>query len=169
MVLGLSLAAFTALHVFISLVAIATGMVAMVAFARGAWLPRITHAFLWTTLATTVTGFLFPFNGFTPAIGTGIVSTVVLAIAFFALYRSKLQGRARTVYAVTAVMGLWLNLFVLVVQSFLKIPALHALAPNGNEPPFAAAQGVMLIAAVALGFFSVRKARRWGATVAQPA
>ncbi|HTU67495.1 MAG TPA: hypothetical protein VMF52_16215 [Steroidobacteraceae bacterium] len=161
MVLGLSLAAFTQLHVIISLIAIVTGLVAMIAFARGTWLARTTHIFIWTTVLTTVTGFLFPFNGFTPAIGTGIVSSVILAIALFALYRSKLQGGARTVYAITATIGLYLNLFVLVVQSFLKIPALHALAPNGNEPPLAAVQGVVLIASIALGFFSARKARRW--------
>ena len=164
MTLGLSLAAFTQLHVFISLVGIAAGVISLVGFARGAWLARTTHVFLWTTLLTNITGFMFPFKGVTPAIIVGCVSTVVLAIAFFALYQSKLQGGARTLYAITATIGLWFNCFVLVVQSFLKIPALHALAPNGNEPPFAAAQGAVLIACVALGFFSVRKARRWTVT-----
>ena len=168
MTFGLSLAAFTQLHVLISLVAIAAGIVAMIAFARGAWLARTTHVFLWTTLITNITGFMFPFKGVTPAIIVGIVSTLVLVFAFNALYRAKLAGGARTVYAITATIGLWFNCFVLVVQSFLKIPSLHALAPNGNEPPFAAAQGAVLIACVALGFFSVRKARRWGAA-AQPA
>lgn len=160
MMLGLSLEAFTKLHVIISLIAIAAGLVAMLAFARGHWLAKTTHLFIWTTVATTVTGFLFPFNGFTPAIGTGIVSSGVLAVALWALYGAKLQGKARAVYAVTAVVGLYLNLFVLVVQSFLKIPALHALAPQGNEPPFAAVQGIVLIASIALGWFSVRSARR---------
>jgi hypothetical protein len=168
MTLGLSLAAFTTLHVLISLVGIAAGIIAMVAFARGAWLARVTHVFLWTTVATNITGFMFPFKGLTPAIIVGIISTVVLLFACLALYRSKLQGGARTVYAITATLGLWFNLFVLVVQSFLKIPALHALAPNGNEPPFAAVQGAVLIACVALGFFSVRRARRWSG-VALPA
>lgn len=163
MTLGLSLAAFTQLHVLISLVAIITGILTLVAFARGAWLARTTHVFLWTTLITNVTGFMFPFKGLTPAIIVGGVSTVVLAGAFFALYRSKLQGGARSVYAITATIALWFNCFVLVVQGFLKIPALHALAPNGNEPPFAAAQGAVLIACVALGFFSVRRARRFRA------
>ena len=160
MVLGLSLAAFTQLHTIISLVAIATGLIAMIAFARGSWLGATMHIFVWTTVATTVTGFLFPFNGFTPAIGTGIVSSVVLVVLLFALYQSKLQGGARTVFAVTATISLYLNLFVLVVQSFLKIPALHALAPLGKEPPFAAAQGVVLIASIALGYLSVKAARR---------
>jgi len=168
MTLGLSLAAFTQLHVLISLVGIAAGIVAMLAFARGAWLARTTSVFLWTTLLTNVTGFMFPFKGVTPAIIVGCVSTVVLVVAFLALYRSKLQGGARTLYAITATVALWFNCFVLVAQSFLKIPALHALAPNGNEPPFGAAQGVVLIACIALGFFCVRKARRWVAA-AQPA
>ena len=160
MVLGLSLAAFTQLHTIISLIAIATGLIALVAFARGRWLGGIMQIFVWTTVATTVTGFLFPFNGFTPAIGTGIVSSVVLAVLLFALYQAKLQGGARTVFAVTATISLYLNLFVLVVQSFLKIPALHALAPLGTEPPFAAAQGVVLLASIALGYFSVKASRR---------
>jgi hypothetical protein len=159
MVLGLSLAAFTQLHTIISLIAIVAGLIAMVAYARGSWLGSIMHIFVWTTVVTTVTGFLFPFNGFTPAIGTGIVSSVVLVVLLLALYQSKLQGRARTVFAVTATVSLYLNLFVLVVQSFLKIPALHALAPLGKEPPFAAAQGLVLIASIALGYFCV-KARR---------
>jgi hypothetical protein len=161
MLLGLSLTAFTKLHVVISLIAIAAGLLALVAFARGRWLAKTTHVFMGTTLATTLTGFLFPFNGFTPAIGTGVVSVIVLAVAFWALYGGKLQGRARAVYAVTAVIGLYLNLFVLVVQSFLKIPALHALAPQGNEPPFAAAQALVLLACFVLGYVSLRRARRW--------
>lgn len=168
MTLGLSLAAFTTLHVFISLIGIAAGIIALIAFARGAWLSRVTHVFLWTTLLTNITGFMFPFKGVTPAIIVGCVSTVVLLFTFLALYKSKLQGGARTVYAITATIALWFNCFVLVVQSFLKIPALHALAPNGNEPPFAAAQGIVLIACIALGYFSVKKARHWSA-VALPA
>jgi hypothetical protein len=159
MVLGLSLAAFTQLHTIISLIAIGTGLIAMIAFARGSWLASIMQIFVWTTVATTLTGFLFPFNGFTPAIGTGIVSSAVLLVLLFALYKSKLQGGARTVFAVTASISLYLNLFVLVVQSFLKIPALHALAPLGKEPPFAIAQGVVLLASIALGYFSVKAAR----------
>ena len=160
MVLGLSLTAFTQLHTIISLIAIVTGLIALVAFARGNWLASIMQIFVWTTVATTVTGFLFPFNGFTPAIGTGIVSSVVLVVLLFALYKSKLQGGARTVFAVTATISLYLNLFVLVVQGFLKIPGLHALAPLGKEPPFAIAQGVVLLASIALGYFTVKAARR---------
>lgn len=158
MVLGVSLPAFVALHVTISLVGIVTGLVALPALAAGKWLPRWQAVFLWTTLATSLTGFLFPFGGFTPALGTGVVSTLVLAIAFAALYGFKRQGRARTVYAISATVALWLNLFVLVVQSFLKVPALHELAPAGTEPPFAAAQGIVLIASIFLGYRIVRRA-----------
>ena len=150
---------FTLLHVALSLVGILAGAVVMLGMLQARRLPGWTALFLSTTLATTLTGFLFPFNGFTPAIGTGLVSSVVLVVLLFALYRSKLQGGARTVFALTATISLYLNLFVLVVQSFLKIPALHALAPLGTEPPFAAAQGVVLLASIALGYFCVKAAR----------
>ena len=108
------------------------------------------------TLLTSLTGFLFPIASFTPALGFGIISTLLLAASLWAWYGRKLAGRARTIYAVTATIALWLNLFVLVVQSFLKVPALNALAPNGNEPPFLIAQVVLLIAVIALGYKAVR-------------
>ena len=77
----------------------------------------------------------------------GCVSTVVLLFTFLALYKSKLQGGARTVYAITATIALWFNCFVLVVQSFLKIPALTALAPGNppSGPVFAVVQGIVLV------------------------
>lgn len=159
--LGLSLSSFTLLHVLISLAGIATGLVAMLNFARGHWLPRMTHVFLISTLATTISGFLFPFKGFTPAIGVGIVSSAVLAAAYISLYVANLRGSARTIYAASAVVGLYLNIFVLFVQSFQKIPFLHGLAPSGTEPPFVAAQATLLIAAAAIGYVCVRAARRW--------
>ena len=157
MILGLSMPAFIALHVAISLVGIVAGLVALVAQAKGRFLPPIQAVFLITTLLTSLTGFLFPFRGFTPAIGVGIVSTLVLIVAFGALYGLKLRGRARVVYAVSATAALWLNLFVLVVQGFLKVPALNAFAPTGTEPPFLAAQGLLLIAMLILGAAIVRQ------------
>ncbi|MBL0915882.1 MAG: hypothetical protein IBJ13_10300 [Sphingopyxis sp.] len=160
MILGLTIPQFTTLHVLISFVGIGTGLIALPAFARGRILPRLMGIFLWTTLLTTLTGFLFPIVAFTPALGTGIVSTLVLAVAFWAWYGRKLAGRAAPVFAVTATVGLWLNLFVLVVQSFLKVPALNALAPTGTEPPFAAAQGALLILMVALGYLAFKASRR---------
>lgn len=160
MILGLTIAQFTTLHVLISFVGILAGLVALPAFARGRILPRTNVIFLWFTLLTSLTGFLFPIVAFTPALGVGIFSTLVLAVAFWAWYGRKLAGAAGPVYAVTATIGLWLNMFVLVVQSFLKVPALNALAPNGNEPPFAAAQGALLIAMIALGYFAFKASRR---------
>ena len=160
MILGLTIPQFTTLHVLISFVGIIAGLIALPAFARGRILPRTNVIFLWFTLLTSLTGFLFPIVAFTPALGVGIFSTLILAVALWAWYGRKLAGGAASVYAVTATIGLWLNLFVLVVQSFLKVPALNALAPNGNEPPFAAAQGSLLIAMLALGYFAFRASRK---------
>ncbi|KTE18880.1 hypothetical protein ATE67_17505 [Sphingopyxis sp. H050] len=160
MILGLTIPQFTALHVLISLVGILAGLIALPAFAWGRVLPRPNVIFLWFTLLTSLTGFLFPIVAFTPALGVGIVSTLILAVALWAWYARKLAGRAAPVYAVTATVGLWLNLFVLVVQSFLKVPALNALAPTGTEPPFAAAQGALLILMIGLGYFAFRASRR---------
>jgi len=157
MILGLSMPAFIALHVAISLVAIVAGLFALVAQARGRFLSGTQALFLITTLLTSLTGFLFPFRGFTPAIGVGIVSTLVLIVAFVALYGLKLRGRARVIYAVSATAALWLNLFVLVVQGFLKVPVLNAFAPTGTEPPFLAAQGLLLVVMLILGAAIVRQ------------
>lgn len=160
MILGLTISQFTALHVAISLIGIGAGLIALPAFARGHILRRTTGIFLWATLLTNLTGFLFPIVAFTPALGFGILSTLILILTFSAWYGRKLAGRAAAVYAVTATVALYLNMFVLVVQSFLKVPALNALAPNGTEPPFAVAQAILLIAMVALGYLSVRASRR---------
>jgi len=160
MILGLTIPQFTTLHVLISLVGIIAGLIALPAFARGRVLPRINVIFLWFTLLTNLTGFLFPIVALTPALGVGIFSTLILAVALWAWYGRKLAGSAAPIYAVTATIGLWLNLFVLVVQSFLKVPTLHALAPNGNEPPFALAQGTLLVLMVGLGYFAFKAGRR---------
>lgn len=160
MIFGLTIPQFTALHVAISLIAIAAGLIALPAFARGLILSRTTGIFLWTTLLTSLTGFLFPIVAFTPALGFGILSTLILVATFWAWYGRKLVGRAATIYVVTATLALYLNLFVLVVQSFLKVPALNALAPNGTEPPFAIAQGALLIAMAGLGYLALTAARR---------
>ena len=135
MILGLTIPQFTTLHVLISFVGIIAGLIALPAFARGRIMPRTNVIFLWFTLLTSLTGFLFPILAFTPALGTGIVSPLVLIIAFWTWYARKLVGRAAPIYAITATMALWLNLFVLVVQSFLKVPALNALAPSGTSGP----------------------------------
>jgi hypothetical protein len=148
---------FTLIHVAISLVGILTGFVVIAGMLGSRLCPGWTAVFLATTLATSVTGFLFPFNGFTPAIGVGIVSVVVLGASYYALYARKLTGGWRTTYVISAVLAQYLNFFVLIVQSFLKIPALHALAPKQTEPPFAIAQGVALLLFIGLGFLAVRE------------
>jgi hypothetical protein len=159
MILGLTIPQFTALHVAISLIGIGAGLIALPAFARGRLLRRTTDIFLWATLLTSLTGFLFPIVAFTPALGFGILSTLILIATFTAYYRRKLAGRAATVYALTATLALYLNMFVLVVQSFLKVPALNALAPTGTEAPFAAAQGALLIATIAFGYAAFKASR----------
>jgi hypothetical protein len=147
---------FTLLHVLISLVGIVSGLVVVFGMIGGRPLPGWTSLFLWTTVATSVTGFLFPVHRFMPSHGVGIVSLVVLTFALLGRYAFGLSGGWRKTYALTAVAALYLNVFVLVVQLFLKIPALHALAPNGNEPPFAAAEGAVLVVFIVLGFAAAR-------------
>jgi hypothetical protein len=106
---------------------------------------------------TSVTGFFFPFKGITPAIILGILSLVVLAAAIAARYAFHLAGSSRWIYVVGSVVALYFNVFVLVVQAFLKIPALHALAPKGSEPPFAIAQGIVLVFFILAGIRSVKR------------
>lgn len=156
MILGLSLATFTDLHTIISLVAIAAGLVWLGGYLRRRWLARANMVFLTTTILTVLTGFLFPTATVTPAVAVGLICTALLAVAAFALFRGRL-GIWRPVYALTAIISLYLNCFVLVVQSFQKIPFLNAFAPSGSEPPFAIAQGVVLIAFVAAGWRALRR------------
>jgi hypothetical protein len=147
MMLGLSLSAFTTLHVIISLIAIAAGLVVMFGMLGANRMPALTAIFLLLTILTSVTGFMFPFTELLPSHMIGILSLVLLAIACVALYAQHLAGAWRPVYVLTALISLYLNVFVLVIQSFLKIPFLHALAP-GNPPSaaiFAVVQGLVLV------------------------
>ncbi|WP_110034106.1 hypothetical protein [Hoeflea marina] len=157
--MSFGLTAFTLFHVLLSLVAIVSGLAVLAHWLRANTMSRWTGFFLWTTIATTLTGFLFPFKGFTPAIGVGLISTIILAVALVALYRFHLSGGWRTIFIATSVAALYFNCFVLVVQSFLKVPFLHALAPNGSEPPFAIVQAIVLIGALAAGYLAVRRFR----------
>lgn len=159
MILGLSVANFTLLHVIISLVAIVSGLVVVFGMLRSQRMPGWTALFLLMTILTSATGFIFPIHAFTPALAVGVVSLVVLAVALIALYGKHLQGNWRWTYVVAAILALWFNVFVLIVQSFLKIAPLHALAPKGNEPPFVIAQGVVLALFVALAMFAVLRFR----------
>lgn len=149
--------AFLWFHVALSLVGIGSGFVVVFGMIGSKTCKGWTTVFLWTTLGTSVTGFLFPIHGFTPALGTGIVSVVALAFTFYAWYARKLFGGWRTVFVVTAVIAQYLNFFVLIVQSFLKIPALHALAPTQKEPPFAIAQGAALLLFIVLGVLATKR------------
>ena len=141
---------FTALHVVISVTGIVSGLVVMWGMLARRRLDRWTAVFLATTAATSVTGFLFPFQGFTPALGVGIISLVVLAVALLARYAGHLAGAWRWIYVVTASVALYFNVFVLVVQLFRRVPALKTLAPTQSEPPFAVIQFIVLALFVVL-------------------
>lgn len=157
MILGLSLQDFTTLHVAISLIAIGSGLIVLWGMLNAERMPAMTALFLATTVLTSGTGFMFPTASFTPALGVGIVSAAVLAAALLALYAFDLNRAWRWIYVVAAVFALYLNVFVMVVQSFQKLPFLHALAPNGNEPAFIVAQTLVLAAFAWLGFLAVRR------------
>jgi hypothetical protein len=151
----------TLVHLAISLAAIVTGLPVLAAMLKGRTPVTLTGIFLGLTVLTSATGFLFHNTSVTPGMIIGAVSLVVLAIALFALYGRHLAGRWRAAYAVTATLALYLNVFVLVIQSFIKIPALHALAPSipPAGPVFGAVQGVVLIVFVAAGWLAVKAGR----------
>ena len=157
MIFGLTLFAFV--HVVITLIAMIAGLIAIFGMIGNNRRDGVTAIFLLFTVLTSVTGFLFPIHGLTPALILGIMSMVVLAIAVAARYLYAMQGAWRWIYVVTAVVAQYFNSFVLVVQSFLKFPALHALAPQGNEPPFAIAQGLVLLFYIVLGYLAVKRFR----------
>ena len=157
MIFGMSLHAYTQLHVLISLIAIASGFIVMYGMLSAKRLDGLTSLFLATTLLTSITGFGFPFTGVTPGIRLGIISLVVLTIAYMARYARHLAGRWRATYAITAATALYLNVFVLVVQSFEKVPALRAIAPTQKEPPFAIAQIAVLVLFIGLTILAVRR------------
>jgi hypothetical protein len=151
------LAIYTAIHVLISLLGIASGFVVSYGFLVARRFEKWTSFFLATTVATSVTGFFFPFRGFTPAYAFGVLSLLVLAAAYYALYSRHLAGGWRKVYVVHALIALYLNFFVLIVQLFQKVPALKALAPTQSEPPFAIAQGTALVLFVGLGLAATKR------------
>ena len=159
MIFGLSFSAYTTLHVIISLVAIFAGLVVVAGMLKDRRLNGWTSLFLWTTVLTSVTGFGFPFERFLPSHYTGFISLAVLAIAILARYSFHMVGAWRWIYVVTAVTALYLNVFVLIVQLFLKVSFLQPLAPTQSEPPFLIAQGVALIAFLILGTLAARRFR----------
>ena len=150
---------YTTIHTLISLVAIFTGFVVLFGLLVGNRLDAWTKWFLITAVATTVTGFFFPFHGITPAIKLGIISSVVLLVTIFARYAKHLAGAWRWIYAVGAVLSLYFNVFVGIVQSFEKIPALNAMAPTQTEQPFKLTQLSVLGLFVVLGFVAAIRFR----------
>lgn len=149
----------TGAHTWVSLIAIASGLLLLPSLLRGEGGGRLTAVFLATAFLTSASGFLFPFRGVLPSHVVGAVALVVVAVAAYALYGPGLAGRWRGVYAGTAVASLYFLIFVGVAQAFAKIPALKAAAPTQSEPPFAVAQGVVLLLFVALGIAAVRTRR----------
>jgi len=139
------LRAYTIIHTLISLVAIFTGFVVLFGMLAGNRLDGWTKWFLITAVATTVTGFFFPSHGFTPAIGLGLISLPILAFTIYARYSRQLTGHWRWIYVVGAVLALYFNVFVAIVQAFQKVPALKAIAPTQTEPPFAITQLAALL------------------------
>ena len=161
MILGMSLATFTLVHVIISLIAIVAGIIVMFGMLGSNRMPGLTAIFLLFTILTNATGFLFPFTQLLPSHMIGILSLVLLAIACIALYGMKLSGAWRWIYAVTALLSLYFNVFVLVIQSFLKVPALTALAPGNppSGPVFAVVQGIVLVFLILMIIGAIRRFR----------
>ncbi len=159
MVWGMALATFTAVPVALSLIGIATGFVIMLGLLRATQLTGWTAVFLVTTIATSVTGYGFPVDRLLPSHVVGVLSLVVLALAIVALYGLHLRGVWRSVYVVCAALALYFNVFVGIVQAFLHVPALHALAPQQNEPPFVIAQLIVLAGFIVLTILAVKRFR----------
>jgi hypothetical protein len=159
MILGMSLATYTVVHVIISLIAIGSGFIVLFGLLNGKLLGSLNGLFLLTTVLTSVTGFFFPFEKITPGIILGILSLIVLAIALLGLYAFHLKGPWRTTYVVTAMLALYFNMFVLVAQLFMKVPAIHALAPTQTEAPFKIAQLLLLVIFIVAIIAAARKFR----------
>jgi len=154
-----NLSPFTKLHVVISLIGIVSGLVVMFGLLSGRKFNGWTALFLISTVLTSVTGLFFPFNGVTPGIVLAIISLVLLAVAIVARYARHLSGAWRWIYVVTAMISLYLNVFVLVAQLFQKVTALKALAPTQSEPPFAITQLVVLAIFVLLTILAAKRFR----------
>ena len=169
MILGMSTSTYTMVHVILSLVGIFAGLVVVFGMLSSKTLEGWTALFLATTVLTSATGFPFPRDHILPSHIVGVISLIVLAIAIYALYSRHLAGPWRWIYVVGAVVALYLNVFVAVFQSFLKLPALNALAPTQSEPPFLVAQSVTLLIFIALAVVAIRSFHPQPDTSALPA
>ena len=159
MIFGLPAPTYTLIHVIISLAGIVSGLVVVAGLLTARPLNGWTALFLVTTIATSVTGFGFPIHKFGPPHVVGVLSLIVLAIAVIARYGFHLAGAWRATYVVTAIIALYFNVFVGVVQAFEKIACLKALAPTQKEPPFALAQGAVLVIFIVLGILATKRFR----------
>jgi hypothetical protein len=157
MIFGMTTLTFV--HVMLSLIGIFAGFFVVLGLLTAKRLDFWTAVFLASTVATSVTGFFFPFHGITPGGVIGILSLVALGVAIFARYVRNLAGGWRRAYVVTAMIALYLNVFILIVQLFEKVPALRALAPTKSEPPFKVTQLVVLALFVALTIAAAKKFR----------
>jgi hypothetical protein len=157
MLLGLD--GFTFVHILVSLIGIFAGFVVLGGFLSNTRLDTATHVFLAATVATNITAFGFPISQILPSHIVAALSLVVLAVALYAYYGAGLAGAWRWIYVVSATAALYLNVFVLIVQTFLKNPTLLAIAPTQSELPFAVTQGVALAAFLLLGWLAVRRFR----------
>jgi hypothetical protein len=157
MILGMSAAAFTQLHVVLSLIGIFSGAIVVLAMPGSRNFAPWTALFLATTVATSATGFLFHSEKIGPPHVVGVISLLVLAITLLALYVNRLGGAWRWIYVAGAVLALYLNVFVGVVQAFQKLPFLQPLAPTQSEPPFVIAQILVMAVFIALGLVAARR------------
>jgi hypothetical protein len=159
MILGMSTSTFTIVHVLLSLVGIGSGLLVVYGLLLGKRFDGATSIFLLTTVLTSLTGFLFPVEHLLPSHVLGVISLLALAVAILARYPLHLAGTWRRIYVICAVLALYLNVFVLVAQIFMKVPAVHAWAPTQKEPPFLIVQLVVMVIFVVLGILSAKKFR----------
>jgi glucose-6-phosphate-specific signal transduction histidine kinase len=157
MILGMPTETYTLLHVLISLIGIGSGLMVMYGFLTSRRWDGMNAIFLISTVLTSVSGFAFPFEHLLPSHKVGIISLAVLVVAILARYAFRMAGGWRKVYVITAALALYFNVFVLVFQAFLKQPALHALAPEGKEPPFLIAQIIVMVIFIVLTILAVKK------------
>ena len=155
----MTLSYFTLIHVLISLMGIFAGFGVLSGLLAAKLFPRWTDVFLATTIATSVTGLMFPIRGFTPGIALAIISLVALSVASYGLYIRRLAGAWRKLFVINSVLALYLNVFVLVVQLFQKMPVLKEIAPTQTEPPFAITQALVLMTFIAMGILATKRFR----------
>ena len=157
--MSLGITILNILHVGLSLIGIVAGLLVLFGFLTSTRLDGWTKVFLGTTIATSVTGFMYPFHKFLPSHAFGIISLIVLPIAIYARYPKRLAGGWRRTFVITSTVALYLNVLVLIAQIFDKVPALHALAPAQSEPPFLITELANLALFIVLGIFAAIKFR----------